>query len=233
MCWHSRLYHVLTIRSGQSGVGGFLNTTIPPFIADTKAMVFEFGGNGFFGYSSGGPPSTKQLMWWSTFETSNLPDTTDIRPQAIKTSLIKRHRHWKDPIVQNIVKNAEVESIYPTWILPKLPHWGERGMVLVGDAAHAMDPTTGQGTSQALEDSQTFTLLLAELLDAERYGYGSDNWAIDHAIKLFYDIRSPRIDAIVERGKKLAGRKADLGIVAEYFMYCFLWLLNKFPSLGE
>ncbi|KAF2632007.1 FAD/NAD(P)-binding domain-containing protein [Macroventuria anomochaeta] len=221
------------VYSGQSGVGGFHNTTIPPIISNRKAMVFEFGGNGFFGYASGGPVSAKQLMWWSTFETSSLPDTRDVDPQAIKHALLERHKNWKDPVVVDIVKNADVESIYPTWIMPELPHWGERGIVLVGDAAHAMDPTTGQGASQALEDSQTFVLLLAELLDDERYGNASEKWIIDQAVEIFHKIRSPRINKIVERGKKLAGRKASVGIVKEYVMYCFLWLLIKFPLLGK
>ncbi|CAO2655592.1 Nn.00g043950.m01.CDS01 [Neocucurbitaria sp. VM-36] len=223
------------VYSGQSGVGGFLNTPIPPFITSNKAMVFEFGGNGFFGYSSGGPPSTQQLMWWSTFETSALPDITSVDPRTIKRALLERHKDWKDPVVQEIVHKAEVESIYPTWTLPKLPHWGERGIVLVGDAAHAMDPTTGQGASQALEDSLTFTILLAELLrKTDRSKNEIENRdVVDLAIELFHDIRAPRIDRIVDRGKKLAGRKANVGFVAEYFMYFFLWLMNKFPSFGK
>ena len=108
--------------SGRSGVGGFYNTTIPTVIAENKAMVFEFGGNGFFGYSSGGPTSAKQLMWWSTFETSSLPDTKDVDPRDIKHALIERHEHCKDPIVQDTVRNVDVESIYPTWTMPELPH---------------------------------------------------------------------------------------------------------------
>jgi len=65
-------------------------------------MVFEFGGNGFFGYSSGGPPSAQSLMWWSTFETSQLPDTKNIDPATVKTKLLERHKDWTDPIVQDI-----------------------------------------------------------------------------------------------------------------------------------
>lgn len=196
-------------------------------------MVFEFGGNGFFGYSSGGPLPQKQLMWWSTFETSTLPDTKNIDPLLVQLALFDRHKQWKDPIVQHIIRNAQVESVYPTWTLPTLPHWGKTGMVLIGDAAHAMDPTTGQGASQALEDSQTFALLLAELLDAERYGCASYLYNIDQAIYFLHEIRAPRIKKIVERGKKLAGDKANVGVIKEYTMYCFLWLLIRFPSLGE
>lgn len=196
-------------------------------------MVFEFGGNGFFGYSSGGPATRRQLMWWSTFETASLPDSKDIDPRDIKYALLERHKHWKDPIVQDTIANADVESIYPTWIMPELPHWGEKGIVLIGDAAHALDPTTGQGASQALEDSQTFALLLAEVFDVERYGCSQPKWAIDQAIEMYFQIRSPRVQKIVERGKQLASSKASVGIVKEYIMYFFLWLLIKFPSLGK
>ncbi|KAJ4371387.1 hypothetical protein N0V83_004604 [Neocucurbitaria cava] len=224
------------VYSGQSGVGGFYAAPIPANVAGNKAMVFTFGGNGFFGYSSGGPPDSKQLMWWSTFETSSLPNTTCIDSQTIKSALFERHKHWKDPIVQEIVQKADVESIYPTWALPKLPHWGERGLVLVGDAAHAMDPTTGQGASQALEDSLILALLLAELVPATEIQTDEITEigkAIDVAIKLFHEIRAPRVDKIVERGKKMAGGKANVGVVAEYFMYCFLWLMINIPSFGE
>ena len=107
--------------------------------------------------------------------------------------------------------------------------------MLLGDAAHAMDPTTGQGASQALEDSQTLALLLAELLKEGENGdvQTEENDAVNLAIKLYHQIRSPRVNAIIERGKKMAGRKTDVGVVAEYFMYFFLWILIRFPSVGK
>lgn len=217
-----------------SGVGGFLNQPIPSYVADNKAMVFTFGGNGNFGYSSGGPLSADSIMWWSTFETSCLPDTKNVDPAAVKSALLQRHQSWKDPIVRDIISKAEVESIYPTWVLDHLPHWGEQGIVLIGDAAHAMDPTSGQGASQALEDSQTLALLLAELLKVEgsNDSISEEKANVDQAIKILYDIRSPRVCAIVERTKKIAGRKGNVGVVGEYVTYFFLWLLNAFPSIG-
>ena len=178
--------------------------------------------------------SSQSLMWWSTYETSAHPESTTIDPVAVKAALLERHKNWKDPILQDIVQKADVESIYPTWTLPTLPHWGERGIVLLGDAAHAMDPTTGQGASQSLEDAQTFTLLLAELMS--KSGDGGDTEitdTIDQSIKLFHRIRSPRVNAIVERGKKMASSKTEMSVVAEYFMYTFFWMINKYPSIGK
>ena len=129
-----------------------------------------------------------------------------------------------------------MESIYPTWVLEKLPHWGENGIVLIGDAAHALDPTTGQGASQAFEDSQTLALLLKEVLQTKSVGdpaKDSEREKVNLAIKLFYEIRAPRVHEIVERGKKLSGSKTDVGVVTEYFLYFFLWLLNRFPIVGK
>jgi 2-polyprenyl-6-methoxyphenol hydroxylase-like FAD-dependent oxidoreductase len=219
--------------TGQSGIGGFLNEPIPKFITDNKAMVFTFGRNGFFGYASGSPADEHSLMWWSTFETNSLPATENIDTTAIKTELVKRHKDWKDPVIQDIIKKAEIQSIYPTWVQPELPHWGENGAVLIGDAAHAMDPTTGQGASQALEDSQTLSLLLSEFLRRGEHGEVSGPEALSLAVKLYYDIRNPRVQEIVERGKKMASNKASVGVGTEYMMYFFLWLIMKFPWFGR
>ncbi|KAF2110534.1 hypothetical protein BDV96DRAFT_650653 [Lophiotrema nucula] len=222
--------------TGLSGVGGFLTQSIPSSITKEKAMIFTFGRNGFFGYSSAAPVTTQSLMWWSTFETSSLPDTKNIDTATIKAELVKRHQHWRDPNVQEIVKNAQIQSIYPTWVLGELPHWGKEGIVLIGDAAHAMDPTTGQGASQGLEDSQTLALLLAETLKREHISQSQPERmkrAVDLANELFYEIRRPRVAEIVERGKMMSNRKANVGVVAEYFMYFFLWLLNKVPLIAK
>ncbi|TPR01049.1 Integral peroxisomal membrane peroxin family protein [Aspergillus niger] len=47
---------------------------------------------------------------------------------------------------------TSVQTMWPTWTSPPLPTWEREGVVLVGDAAHALPSTSGQGASQALED---------------------------------------------------------------------------------
>lgn len=210
-------------------------------------MVFTFGRTGFFGYASGSPASANALMWWSTFETDLIPSKTDLDVDEIKAKMKERHGNWADPVVRDIVSKAEVQSIYPTWVLPDLPHWGENGIVLVGDAAHAMSPTTGQGASQALEDAQTLSLLLAETLKraygrttgettgsfAEETVADKERESADQTLKLFYKIRRPRVAAIAARGKKFDSGKRNMSVVEEYAMYCVLWVINHFPAIGE
>ncbi|KAH8883244.1 FAD binding domain protein [Thozetella sp. PMI_491] len=235
------------VYTGASGVGGIMKEPLPARVADNKAMVFTFGRNGFFGYASGSPASANSLMWWSTFDTDLLTSQSNIDPDEIKAQLKKRHANWADPVVQNIVSKAEVQSIYPTWALPDLPHWGENGIVLVGDAAHAMSPTTGQGASQGLEDSQTLSLLLGEILK-KAYGVdptdgpgtnGTATWAdeeksaVAQTLKLFYTIRQPRLAKIIERARKLDKGKKDVGVVEEYVMYCFMMIMMRFPRVAK
>lgn len=215
---------------GLIGVGGFINAPPPPTVQQEKSMVFTFGANGFFGYSAS---TDKETMWWSTCEGADIPEKTKIDPEDMRAQLKSRHGSWKDPIIHGILEKADVDSIYPTWTTPLLPHWGTDGLVLVGDAAHALQPTSGQGSSQALEDGMTFSLLLKRFLDQcpETGGKGelSVADACKKASKAYFEIRGPRVAKIVEQTKKVANQKKDLSFVQEMTLYFFMWLICKLP----
>ncbi|KAM7184093.1 hypothetical protein V8F33_013196 [Rhypophila sp. PSN 637] len=233
------------IYTGASGIGGVIHGPLPARVADNKAMVFTFGRRGFFGYASSAPAAANSLMWWSTFDTDSVPSrTTNLDPHEIKAGLQERHGGAADPVVRDIISRAEVQSIYPTWVMPDLPHWGENGTVLIGDAAHALSPTTGQGASQALEDAQTLALLLAETLkkaylenDAEVHEdasvEGKEKAALALTLQLFYQIRHGRVAAIRERGKKMDRGKNNMSVVEEYAMYCFFKLMMLFTPIAK
>jgi 2-polyprenyl-6-methoxyphenol hydroxylase-like FAD-dependent oxidoreductase len=215
---------------GLLGVGGFINAPPPPTVQQDKSMVFTFGPNGFFGYSASGD---KETMWWSTCEGEDVPEKTKIDPEDMRDQLKNRHGNWKDPNIQEILDKADVGSIYPTWTTPLLPHWGTDGLVLVGDAAHALQPTSGQGSSQAMEDGMTYSLLLKKFLGqcSETGGNGelSVTDACNMASKAYFEIRGPRIANIVKRTQKVANQKKDLTFMQEMTVYFFIWLIDKFP----
>ncbi|KAK3317104.1 hypothetical protein B0H66DRAFT_626907 [Apodospora peruviana] len=233
------------VYTGASGIGGVIHGPLPARVADNKAMVFTFGRKGFFGYASSAPASANSLMWWSTFDTESVPSkTTNLDAAEIKVGLLERHGASADPVIRNIISQAEVQSIYPTWVMPDLPHWGEKGIVLIGDAAHALSPTTGQGASQALEDAQICALLLAETLKkaysdsgtgAQENGSleGNEKAALALTLKLFYEIRHGRVAAIRERGKKIDRGKKNMSVVEEYVVYCFLKLMMLFTPIAK
>lgn len=140
-----------------------------------------FGSQGFFGYGScsqsnsstsaeGDPVTGPEAVWWSTYSVEPLPATKGFDRDDIHRQLRARHSSWKDPAIQKLVTNASIDSIYPTWTTPELPTWERDGVVLVGDAAHALQPSSGQGASQALEDAEVFSMLLSHYLAKVRGG---------------------------------------------------------------
>ncbi|MGO8981401.1 MAG: FAD-dependent oxidoreductase, partial [Streptosporangiaceae bacterium] len=41
----------------------------------------------------------------------------------------------------------------PVHTLPQLPRWHDDRMIVIGDAAHAPSPSSGQGASLSIEDA--------------------------------------------------------------------------------
>lgn len=223
-----------------------------------------FGGQGFFGYgpcnlapqvndSDQIPPVNRsdqipspetplhEAIWWSTYQVDTPPSTTHPDLSAIKAQLQSRHSNWKDPVIQIIISTATVDSIYPTWTTPQLPTWSNRNTVLVGDAAHALQPTSGQGASQALEDAQVLSMLLAHFLHQSHSQSPSPSTtqfnlsqseAIPLALKKYEEIRKPRVTAIQERSKRMGDMKRKKGLLEEWMTYFFIWLMGKWGGVG-
>ncbi|KAG9668282.1 salicylate hydroxylase, partial [Aureobasidium melanogenum] len=55
-------------------------------------------------------------------------------------------------------------NIWPFYVIPKLDSWSSdnRRVLLVGDAAHAVPPSSGQGINQAVEDVVMLAILLGK-----------------------------------------------------------------------
>ncbi|KAI9376393.1 hypothetical protein BJX61DRAFT_538922 [Aspergillus egyptiacus] len=195
------------IYQGLVGVGGFISTEEVQSLVEEGSMNLVFGGNGFFGYFF----------------------------SEIVAQLRERHAHWKDPVIQRILGSLEVKNMFPTWTSPQLPMWERDGVVLIGDAAHALPSTSGQGSSQALEDAEAFVMLLCHwlrlayqepLLDAMAY-----KRAITMAAKQYEEIRRPRVQSILENAQRMQNTKRSMGVIAEYCMYCAMWLAGRFTGL--
>lgn len=199
-------------------------------------MVFTFGPTGSFGYCCAAPLPQRKLGWWSNWGTPNVPDRNVVDTEEIRKQLQERHGTWKDPVIQSIIEKMTTDRVYPIWTTPNLPHWGETGAVLLGDAAHTLQATSGQGAGQALEDSVTFSLLLSHYVTKAETS-GSD-FTVEEGIKLsakgLYEIRNPRFATIRARARNLyVTKKRVNNIIVEYMFYCFIYLWTNFPIIGE
>ncbi|KAK4118441.1 FAD/NAD(P)-binding domain-containing protein [Parathielavia appendiculata] len=85
--------------------------------------------------------------------------------------------HGLVPSVLESVRHDAI-SIWPYYALPSIPRWVSSGkrVILVGDAAHAIAPTAGQGACQALEDALTLSVLFSSLFFPVVMGHGLDFW---------------------------------------------------------
>jgi 2-polyprenyl-6-methoxyphenol hydroxylase-like FAD-dependent oxidoreductase len=227
---------------GLVGIGGFIPATGLAEFVEKGSMNFIFGGNGFFGYyfpdSHPSDPNRdspylvsepgETLGWWSTYQIKDCPDRSTLDMEDVCRQLQERHADWKDPVIQRIIKSARATNMYPTWTSPPLPTWERNGVVLLGDAAHALPSTSGQGVSQALEDCESFVLFLAhQIRRMDPSKSDTERQAVTKAAKQYMDLRKPRVTEILESAKKIQNSKRDMGVVREYAMYSMFKLLSK------
>lgn len=91
-------------------------------------------------------------------------------------------------IIDAISKNTETLYMWPYLRMAKLTRWySESGRVIImGDAAHALPPSSGQGVNQTLEDIYALTKLLKT--DVE----------LTKALEFWQNMRQARIDAVFD-----------------------------------
>ncbi|KAI1269276.1 kynurenine 3-monooxygenase [Xylariaceae sp. FL1019] len=127
---------------------------------------------------------------------------------ADKEGLIERARKnidvWPD-IVQSSMENIKPDTLnlWAFYAIPRLENWTSgmhRRVVILGDAAHAIPPTTGQGASQAFEDASTLALMVSALSEK-----GSAEW--EEALQCWQKIRQDRIDDLLVLTKQLNNKR--------------------------
>lgn len=200
-------------------------------------IVMTFGRDGFFGYAPYCTAPSTRLIWWSTFS-SPTPPPRDLPVDTIKTQLLTRHADWVDPqgeltyrelIEHATTNNKEEMMVLPTWITPQLSRYAVPSgrVVLLGDAAHAMPPESGQGASLALEDAQTIALLLKHLVGEKQEGVGE---ALASVAEAFGALRIGRANYILVEAKKRGDGKKSLTWYQEMVRDWFVWFVGLFPE---
>ncbi|GKT87334.1 kynurenine 3-monooxygenase [Colletotrichum tofieldiae] len=132
--------------------------------------------------------------------------------EALKARLRKDEENWPD-VVRSALEDIrdETMNVWPFFMLPALERWAsEKGRVLVlGDAAHAIPPTTGQGASMALEDAATLALIVKRT----RGSRGKIGW--EEAVGFWQGIRRERLGELVVLTRMLNNKRLPSDKMAE------------------
>lgn len=179
--------------SGLIDSGGFAHAPgVPP---SNGVFTMTFGTKGFFGYQA--LPSG-EVYWFENFHEPAEPSRQELEAisnHAWQDKLLELHRHDHGPI-GHIIRSTDRIGCWPNYDLPPLPTWHSGPVCLIGDAAHAMLPSAGQGASMALEDAAVLAKCLRDFPDTER------------AFVTFEALRRDRVEALSKEARRNGSRKA-------------------------
>jgi 2-polyprenyl-6-methoxyphenol hydroxylase-like FAD-dependent oxidoreductase len=180
--------------TGLLGLGGFSAHT--PDGAEPDAMHFANGRQAFLG-------------WWAlpgggTAWFSNVTHAQELTAtQAGETSGADwlaqlREQHARDHPAAAILRQVDPQQLVNVGslrIMPTVPNWHRGRLVLVGDAAHAPSPSSGQGASLAIESAVELARCLRDLPDPAT------------AFAVYESLRRGRVEKIIAQAEKTNNEK--------------------------
>jgi 2-polyprenyl-6-methoxyphenol hydroxylase-like FAD-dependent oxidoreductase len=156
-------------------------------------MKMVFGKRCFYCYMA----SPDGRVWWfaNPLQRSHA-DPSLLEPSALKSWLTGLVAGDRTPMAAVIEAAPDIIRPYSTFDFPSVPRWQRGRMVLVGDAAHAASPSSGQGASMAIEDAVT---LGRALLGA---GDDGDRDSLAARFEAYEAERRPRAEKVVAWGRR-------------------------------
>jgi FAD-dependent urate hydroxylase len=132
-------------------IGGFATAMEVDGVPGGYEMVF--GKRAFFGYAK----APDGAVWWF----ANPPQRTEPAPGELAALPTEHWRARLHDLVAGdrtpacaIVEATPGELVgWATYDMPSVRRWHDDRMIVIGDAAHATSPSSGQGASMAIEDA--------------------------------------------------------------------------------
>ena len=197
---HSTVRKIIDPMAPAPAYAGLLNTggyaRGVPVGTEPGRYEMIFGKRAFFGYvvAPGG-----EVWWFANVPRRDEPgrrEAPDLDGELWRSRLIKLYGQDAGPAVQLIEATPQIMPASPVHTMPHLPSWHSRRMIVVGDAAHAPSPTSGQGASLSIEDAVVLAKCLRDLPDS------------DQAFAAFESLRRSRVERIIKAAARINNSKA-------------------------
>ncbi|MBU6952991.1 FAD-dependent oxidoreductase [Hahella sp. HN01] len=137
-------------------------------------------------------PVSKRTAYWAGAIVSKSIEKSNL--ELYKKELLSVFSAWPSPVAK-VIEETPIESIHKVYVHDHDPIglWHKRNVIVIGDAAHAPLPTSGQGACQALEDAWHLANCLQE-----------NPRDLDAAFTAFTALRSEKTADIIRAGRSLA-----------------------------
>ena len=161
---------------------------------EREAWHLIFGRHAFFGYHA---TPAGDVVWFANVPRPAITpaERATTTAAAWKRQLMELFADDEGPTAE-LIEAGELElAADNTHDLGHVPTWHRGPMIIIGDAAHAPAPTSGQGASMAIEDG----VVLATSL--------RDHPSIPEAFAAFERLRRERVERIVAWGARGSSSK--------------------------
>jgi FAD-dependent urate hydroxylase len=173
-----------------------------------------FGRRGFFGYAM----APDGEVWWF----ANVP-----RPSEPARGVVESisDGEWRErlndlfalddgPAVPLIAATPAFAPMSPIHTIPYLRRWHNDRMIVIGDAAHAPSPTSGQGASLSIEDAVELAMCLRDLPTPQA------------AFSTFESRRRPRVEGIIKWAARINNSKVAGPVGSRFRDAMMPWFLR-------
>ncbi|MFE9914596.1 FAD-dependent oxidoreductase [Micromonospora sp. NPDC005553] len=180
--------------TGMLGLGGAVEV---PSVGEPGVMHLANGHDAFFGHWIG---SDGRVNWFSNITSDEPMAMSEARRVPADRWLNRLRRvHAEDVPAREVLDRAGPQDVFPFGaieILPPLRTWYRGRMVLVGDAAHAPSPVSGQGASLASESAVQLARCLRDVP------------GVQAAFATYEMMRRPRVEKIAADAARANQAKA-------------------------
>ncbi|HWG26221.1 FAD-dependent monooxygenase [Actinospica sp.] len=181
--------------AGQQVFYGYTTEAAPP--SEPERITMIRGSAAAFGYTVS---PTGETFWFARVsgEAASAQEIAETTPAQWRDRLVPLLSRDATPAAAIVAATGTELMVTNAWDLPLGVRWSTDRTVLIGDAAHAASPASGQGASMALEDA----VVLAKAL--------RDSASIGAALATYDRLRRSRVERnIVVSGQLTGGAPAQ------------------------
>jgi 2-polyprenyl-6-methoxyphenol hydroxylase-like FAD-dependent oxidoreductase len=182
------------------------------------AANFIFGRRCFFGWLLA---PNGDVWWFANPPSRNEPSRAElaaITSEQWRRQLNELFADDNGPMLEIIAATNDIYRPWNTYDFPRVPTWHNDRMVIIGDAAHATSPSSGQGASMAIEDAVALAQCLRDNADPGR------------AFTVFETLRRERVERVVAQGKRNGSGKAAGPLAARIRDAMMPFILRRFAT---